>query len=359
MSYLHCPTCQRAYNLATDPLCPYCPVPATQVDPTEDIVAAAEQLARAMARATPSERTAATSRLDMLALPAPNAKPVTFHGGMLRSIREALEPVELRRRRSRSHCSPRSPMRWSSESPRAPTGWCRVLARSPPGPKTSPRRRRACGGLPRSCRASVHSPPRRRSSALFTTSVVIRRPLSYSTRHPLAPVVLPVAALVASLIRWQVQGSHNLYTAFEKRFYVPDPDLGWRVSTQHPIWLGLDTCAVIAALAVAVAILGSGPAAAAPREPRSSNAASATAARATGLRVASWILAAIPLAVPVMAFASGPGPLHGRDTLPPERRRACRVRHRGLARCAGRPLCRRGASRHLDHRAPLRRRRGV
>lgn len=95
MSYLHCPTCQRAYNVATDPLCPYCPVPATQVDPTEDIVAAAEQLARAMARATPSERTAATSRLDMLALPAPNAKPVTFHGGMLRSIREALEPVEL------------------------------------------------------------------------------------------------------------------------------------------------------------------------------------------------------------------------------------------------------------------------
>ncbi|MBV8763065.1 MAG: hypothetical protein JO257_37610 [Deltaproteobacteria bacterium] len=95
MSYLHCPTCQRAYNLATDPLCPFCPVPATVVDASEDIVAAAEQLARAMARATPSERTAATSRLDMLALPAPGAKPVTFHGGMLRAIREAIEPSEL------------------------------------------------------------------------------------------------------------------------------------------------------------------------------------------------------------------------------------------------------------------------
>ena len=93
MSYLHCPTCQRAYNLATDPLCPYCPVLATLVDPSEDIIAAAEQLARAMARATPSERSAATARLDMLALPAPGAKPVTFHGGMLRSIRDALEPV--------------------------------------------------------------------------------------------------------------------------------------------------------------------------------------------------------------------------------------------------------------------------
>lgn len=95
MSYLHCPTCQRAYNLATDPLCPYCPVPASIVDPSEDIVAAAEQLARAMARATPSERNAATARLDHLALPAPGAKPVTFHGGMLRAIREAIEPSEL------------------------------------------------------------------------------------------------------------------------------------------------------------------------------------------------------------------------------------------------------------------------
>jgi hypothetical protein len=93
MSYLHCPTCKCAYNIAQSTLCPNCPVPMSEVDPTEDIVAAAEQLARAMARATPSERKAATSRMDQLALPAPGAKPVTFHGGMLRSIRNALEPV--------------------------------------------------------------------------------------------------------------------------------------------------------------------------------------------------------------------------------------------------------------------------
>ncbi len=93
MSYLHCPTCQRAYNLALSTQCPSCPVPATEVDATEDIVAAAEQLARAMARATPAERKAATTRMDQLALPAPGAKPVTFHGAMLRSIRDALEPV--------------------------------------------------------------------------------------------------------------------------------------------------------------------------------------------------------------------------------------------------------------------------
>ena len=93
MSYLHCPTCKCAYNIALSALCPNCPVPMTEVDPTEDIIAAAERLAHAMARATPSERKAATMRMDQLALPAPDAKPVTFHGAMLRSIREAIEPV--------------------------------------------------------------------------------------------------------------------------------------------------------------------------------------------------------------------------------------------------------------------------
>ena len=93
MSYLHCPTCKRAYNVTVDPICPSCPVPATLVDPTDDIVAAAEQLARAMARATPQERSAAMQRMDQLALPAPGAKPVTFHGGTIRAIRDALQPV--------------------------------------------------------------------------------------------------------------------------------------------------------------------------------------------------------------------------------------------------------------------------
>lgn len=92
MSYLHCPTCKRAYNIAVHETCPSCPVQASVVDPAEDIVAAAEQLARAMARATPDEREDAMGRMDRLALPAPGAKPVTFHGAMLRSIREALDP---------------------------------------------------------------------------------------------------------------------------------------------------------------------------------------------------------------------------------------------------------------------------
>src|SRR5262245_17162864 len=93
MSYLHCPMCKCAYNIALSALCPNCPVPTSEVDPAADIVAAAERLAHAMARATPAERKAATARMEQLALPAPDAKPVTFHGAMLRSIREAIEPV--------------------------------------------------------------------------------------------------------------------------------------------------------------------------------------------------------------------------------------------------------------------------
>ena len=126
------------------------------------------------------------------------------------------------------------------------------------------------------------------------------------TRSSWAPVLLAAGALVAALSRWYVQGSHNLYTALVKRFYVPDPDLGWRVSTQHPIWLGLDACGVITALALVTA----GAAFVVHRRER------ARGRQMTSLRVASWLVALTCLAVPSAAFASGPGPLHGRDTLP-------------------------------------------
>jgi hypothetical protein len=93
MSYLHCPTCQRAFNLAVQSSCPYCPVAATVVDAGEDIVAAAELLARAMARATPAERTTAAARLERLALPAPGAAPAPFAPqAVLRQIRATLVP---------------------------------------------------------------------------------------------------------------------------------------------------------------------------------------------------------------------------------------------------------------------------
>ena|SRR5688572_2308227 len=121
-----------------------------------------------------------------------------------------------------------------------------------------------------------------------------------------APVLLAAGGLIAALSRWYVQGSHNLYTALAKRFYVPDPDLGWRVSTQHPIWLGLDACAMITALALVTA----GVALVTHRREH------ARGTQMTSLRVASWVVALACLAVPSTAFASGPGPRHGRDTLP-------------------------------------------
>lgn len=93
MSYLHCPVCQRAYNLAISPACPSCPVHATPVDATDDIVAAAERLAGAMARATATERGAAVARMARLALPGPGGiAPTELRGEILRSIRTALEP---------------------------------------------------------------------------------------------------------------------------------------------------------------------------------------------------------------------------------------------------------------------------
>jgi hypothetical protein len=78
VSYLHCPTCQRAYNVANRPACPHCGVRVdgtapgqgqalaveTPADPVADVIAAAEQLARAVERTTPAQLAAARAELD-------------------------------------------------------------------------------------------------------------------------------------------------------------------------------------------------------------------------------------------------------------------------------------------------------
>ena len=96
MSYLHCPTCQCAYNVARQPACPTCGITAgVPADPTEAVVAAAEQLARAVSRATPVQLAQAQAELAMRdatkALPAPNAIP-TAAPSILRAVRAALAP---------------------------------------------------------------------------------------------------------------------------------------------------------------------------------------------------------------------------------------------------------------------------
>ena len=125
-------------------------------------------------------------------------------------------------------------------------------------------------------------------------------------KSPFAPVVAPIVAVTAALIRWQLQGSRNLYTAIHKRFYIPDPDLGWRISAQHPVWLGLEICAVLVAIAIGLLIAGW---IIRRREARRGR-------HETGLRAACWIVAIVPLAVPILAFASGNAPANGLDTLP-------------------------------------------
>jgi len=100
MSYLHCPTCSCAYNVAREPACPRCGIRAgTPADPRDDVVAAVEQLARAIARATPAEIAAAEATLDarlsQLALPASTARVDSAPPDLLRAVRAALDPVPV------------------------------------------------------------------------------------------------------------------------------------------------------------------------------------------------------------------------------------------------------------------------
>jgi hypothetical protein len=99
MSYLHCPTCSHAFNLAVTSQCPVCPVPATLVDPAEDIVMAADALARAMARATPAQRQAAAAQIGpspvapvapVLAITAPNVAKAGPSPRLLTRLAESL-----------------------------------------------------------------------------------------------------------------------------------------------------------------------------------------------------------------------------------------------------------------------------
>ncbi len=96
MTYLHCPTCQCAYNVAKQAACPTCGARAgAPTDPTEDVIAAAEQLARAVARATPVQLAAAQAELAMRdarkPLPAPSLLPAAA-SSIIRAVRAALAP---------------------------------------------------------------------------------------------------------------------------------------------------------------------------------------------------------------------------------------------------------------------------
>jgi polyisoprenoid-binding protein YceI len=125
-------------------------------------------------------------------------------------------------------------------------------------------------------------------------------------RSPFLHVAPPTAALALGALRWSMQGSGNRYTATSKRFYVPDLDLGWRIADTSRLWLGLEVLAILAAVAlgfVAVALFVRW------RERK-------TGAPMRRLRVLGWILAALPLAIPLYAFATGGRPDGAVDALP-------------------------------------------
>jgi hypothetical protein len=63
-TYLHCPACQRAFNLATAAACPRCHArPGAPLDPIAAVIDAAEPLAAAINRATSAQLAAAAARL--------------------------------------------------------------------------------------------------------------------------------------------------------------------------------------------------------------------------------------------------------------------------------------------------------
>ncbi|HWN66173.1 MAG TPA: YceI family protein [Haliangium sp.] len=126
------------------------------------------------------------------------------------------------------------------------------------------------------------------------------------SRSPYWALIPPVLALAASVARWLLQGSNNLYTTPSKRFYLPDPDLGWRIAPETPAWLGLDA---IAALAGFTAALGAVAWFVRQREQPQNQTW-------TPGRRGLWALSIVTLAVPIWAFTGGTRPEGAREELP-------------------------------------------
>ena len=127
-------------------------------------------------------------------------------------------------------------------------------------------------------------------------------------RSPFLFAIAPVITVVVGLARWLLQGSSNVYTATSKRFFVPDPDLGYRPTAAGagPIWIGLEVLAMLVAV-----VLGTLGAAWIIRRRE----------RKLGRRwgLARWVVgigAALPLGLPIVALASGGRPAGGLDALP-------------------------------------------
>ncbi len=130
MSYLHCPTCRCAYDLRTEVSCPRCGVRAgAPTDPVDDVIVAAEQLARAVSRASAAQLARAQAELTVRdarrALPSPDALPTT-PPSLLRAVRHALSPTPT----PSDHASPVAPVASRSQQALVTTIALALLARA-------------------------------------------------------------------------------------------------------------------------------------------------------------------------------------------------------------------------------------
>ncbi len=121
-------------------------------------------------------------------------------------------------------------------------------------------------------------------------------------------LLLPVVAVAGALARWLLQARGNLYTDASTRYYVPDPDLGWRVVDSGPVSLGLDAVALLVVYAAALAV---GFLLVRRWQRRGRRLPAGRAAR-----LAPQILAGLPLLVPAWAFASGTIPSNASEYAP-------------------------------------------
>jgi polyisoprenoid-binding protein YceI len=123
-------------------------------------------------------------------------------------------------------------------------------------------------------------------------------------------LLLPVVAVAGALARWLLQARGNLYTDASTRYYVPDPDLGWRVVDSGPVSIGLDAVALLVAYAAALAV---GFLLVRRWQRRGGRLPGAN--RWTG-RLVPQILVGLPLLVPAWAFASGAIPSNASEYAP-------------------------------------------
>ncbi len=125
-------------------------------------------------------------------------------------------------------------------------------------------------------------------------------------RSLFAPLAVCAVALAASVARWLWQGGRVVYTDADRKVYLPDPDLGWRMAERGIAWLGADAlgalAGVTAGILVAALIVRW-------RERK--------VGRAWRLgRGALWVGALATLAVPAWAFGRGGLPAGARTSLP-------------------------------------------